>query len=338
MGKRKGTLLSFASLLFAFMLATLFFYMVYNTHFDSATDDFTGLIVHAPSYESEPFVQKKQRLDTMKEELAAWASEHDAILFYKGFSAAGIAAIDYADWFGRTWNLLFTGQEPKTAVVQNNQRILDSYVENDILFPGVYDYQVVGLIGEKRIPTFQGNAFFYFPLSDLTDMDGMLFTNISDVADLRELRQIIEKTGRTVEYQTYSDSQSSIWDVLIQMFFDDFVSRSMLFTFLGLIFCAVFSVFMMYRESNRYLVVHHLYGATYLVLFMKTLFHLVCIAILGTILGYILGKTQLNLIHREAYINIAVISGICNILFVCLVQIMCFTDWARKNRGKEGRY
>ena len=338
MGKRKGTLLSFTSLVFAFMLATLFFYMVYNTHFDSATDDFSGLVVYASSYESEPGAQKKEKFDEMKDDLAAWASNHRAVLFYKGFSAAGIAAVDYANWFESTWHVSFTGQEPKTTIVQNDTGILDSYAENNVLFPGIYNYQIVGVIGEKKTPTFQGNAFFYYPLSDMTDMDGMLYTNISDDAVIRELKQIIEKTGRTTEYQTYGDSQSSIWGVLVQMFFDDFVSRSMLFTFLGLIFCAVFSVFMMYRESNRYLTVHHLYGASYLMLFTKMLLHLVCTSILGTLLGFILGKTQLNLIHQGAYLSIAGISGICNILFACLLQILSFADWVRKNRGKEGRY
>jgi len=95
---------------------------------------------------------------------------------------------------------------------------------------------------------------------------------------------------------------------------------------------------MMYRESNRYLTVHHLYGASYLMLFTKMLLHLVCTSILGTLLGFILGKTQLNLIHQGAYLSIAGISGICNILFACLLQILCFADWVRKNRGKEGRY
>ena len=117
MGKRKGTLLSFTSLVFAFMLATLFFYMVYNTHFDSATDDFSGLVVYASSYESEPGAQKKEKFDAMKDDLVAWASNHRAVLFYKGFSAAGIAAVDYANWFESTWNVSFTGQEPKTTIV-----------------------------------------------------------------------------------------------------------------------------------------------------------------------------------------------------------------------------
>ena len=42
MGKRKGEWLSFMALLLVFMLTTLFFYMVYNMHYDSASDDFTG--------------------------------------------------------------------------------------------------------------------------------------------------------------------------------------------------------------------------------------------------------------------------------------------------------
>ena len=168
MGRRKGTLLSFTSLLITFMLTTLFFYMVYNTHFDSATDGFSGLIVYASSYESESNLQKNQKLDSMKEALSAWASKHHAVLFYKGFSAAGIAAIDYAGWFETTYHVSFTGQDPKTAIIQNTSKNLDSYVEDDVLFPGVYDYQILGTIDREYAPAFQGNSFFYFPLLNLS--------------------------------------------------------------------------------------------------------------------------------------------------------------------------
>lgn len=118
------------------------------------------------------------------------------------------------------------------------------------------------LTAAKR-PTFQGDAFFYFPLSDITDMQGMLFTNITDEEMLADLTDIIEKSGRSMEAQTYGDSGSNIFEVVKKMFVEDFVSRSMLFAFLGLVFCAVFAVSMLYRESNRYMMIHHLYGATY---------------------------------------------------------------------------
>ncbi len=52
----------------------------------------------------------------------------------KAFSAAGIAAVDYANWFESTWHVSFTGQEPKTTIVQNDTGILDSYAENNVLF------------------------------------------------------------------------------------------------------------------------------------------------------------------------------------------------------------
>lgn len=33
-----------------------------------------------------------------------------------------------------------------------------------------------------------------------------------------------------------------------------------------------------------------------------------------------------------------ILSGICNILFICAVQTICFLSWQRKHRGMEGRY
>jgi hypothetical protein len=336
MGKRKGELLSFAALVFVFMLTTLFFFMVYNLHYDSASDDFTGFTIF--DYQSEPGMQAISGLGTLREDLVNWAEENNAIIFYKGFSAAGIAAVDYSDWFEKTLHVPFDGTEAKTAIVTKNNGNLSPYIEGDVLFPRAYNYQIVGEFESNNVPTFQGDAFFYFPLSDITDMQGMLFTDVTNENALGKLTDIVEKTGRSVQFQTYSDSGSNIFDVTKKMFLDDFVSRSMLFAFLGLVFCAVFAVSMMYRESNRHMTVHHLYGATYLSMFVKLLLRLVGIAILGTIFGYFLGRTQLYLIHRAAYLNVAVFAGIFNAIFVCVIQTISFFSWKQKYSGKEGRY
>ena len=336
MGKRKGEWLSFIALLLVFMLTTLFFYMVYNMHYDSASDDFTGFTVF--DYQSEPGAQVRTKLGTLREDLDDWARRNQAVVFYKGFSSAGIAALDYAGWFQRTWHTPFDGREAKTALIQKENANLYTYTEGDTLFPGTYNYHILGEFDGNRSPTFQGDAFFYYPLADISDLQGLLFTNVDSGESLSELTSIVEKTGRSIEYQTYTDSNLNILEVLKKMFMDDFVSRSLLFAFLGLVFCAVFAMSMMYRESNRFMVIHHLYGAAYAYLFVRLLLRLMCIAVLGTGLGYILGRTQLYLIHRAAYLNVAVLSGVCNILFICAVQTICFLSWQRKHRGMEGRY
>ena len=64
MGKRKGEWLSFMALLLMFMLTTLFFYMVYTMHYDSAADDFTGFTVF--DYQSEPGAQVRTKLGTLR--------------------------------------------------------------------------------------------------------------------------------------------------------------------------------------------------------------------------------------------------------------------------------
>lgn len=336
MGKRKGEILSLTALLFVFMLTTLFFYMVYNMHYDSASDDFTGFTVF--DYQSEPGMPTSSSLGSLPDELDEWANANRAVIFYKGFSSAGIAAVDYAGWFDKTWRIPFDGQESKTAVIQKGNDNLNSYVEGDLLFPRAYNYRILGEFDGGKAPTFQGDAFFYFPLSDITDMQGMLFTNITDEEMPADLTDIIEKSGRSMEAQTYGDSGSNIFEVVKKMFVEDFVSRSMLFAFLGLVFCAVFAVSMLYRESNRYMMIHHLYGATYFSLFIRLLARLICAAVLGTALGYYFARTQLSLIHRAAYLNVAALGGICNIVFAILIQIICFFGWKRKARGKEARY
>lgn len=338
MSRQKGMLISFAALLFAFLLTTTFFYMLYNMHFDSASDDFSGMIVLGSSYDSEPDKQTKLALGTMREELEEWASEHQAVLFYKGFSAAGIAAIDYAGWFEEKLNVSFTGGSPKTVIIQKSKNNLQSFVKEDILFPGVYNYHIVGEFDDENLPTFQGSAFFYYPLTDITDMEGLLYTSATDDMALTRLKEIVERTGRSVEPQTYRDESINLFQVIVKMLLGDFVSRSMLFTFLGLIFCSSFSIYMMSRESQRYMLIHHLYGATYLSLFLKRLLFLLGIAILGTLLAYILAKTQLHLIHQNAYIKVAVLGGIGNVLFASVIHTFCFISWKRRRMLETGGY
>ena len=240
MGKRKGEWLSFMALLLMFMLTTLFFYMVYTMHYDSAADDFTGFTVF--DYQSEPGAQVRTKLGTLREDLDDWARRNQAVVFYKGFSSAGIAALDYAGWFQRTWHTPFDGREAKTALIQKENGNLYTYTEGDTLFPGTYNYHILGEFDGNRSPTFQGDAFFYYPLADITDLQGLLFTNVDSGESLSELTSIVEKTGRSIEYQTYTDSNLNILEVLKKMFMDDFVSRSLLFAFLGLVFCAVFAM------------------------------------------------------------------------------------------------
>ena len=70
MGKRMGEMVSFAALLFVFMLTTLFFYMVYNLHYDSASDDFTGFVIF--DYQSEPGMPSDSNLGSLRDDLANW--------------------------------------------------------------------------------------------------------------------------------------------------------------------------------------------------------------------------------------------------------------------------
>ena len=105
--------------------------------------------------------------------------------------------------------------------------------------------RILGELDGNRSPTFQGDAFFYYPLADITDLQGLLFTNVDSGESLSELTSIVEKTGRSIEYQTYTDSNLNIFEVLKKMLMDDFVSRSLLCAFLGLVFCAVFAMSMM---------------------------------------------------------------------------------------------
>lgn len=87
------------------------------------------------------------------------------------------------------------------------------YTEGEFLFPRKYNCRILGAFDKDKAPAFQGDAFFYYPLSDISEMQGLLFTNIDNGETLSELTDIIEKSGRSIEYQTYNDSGSQLYAV-----------------------------------------------------------------------------------------------------------------------------
>lgn len=331
MGRKKSMVLSCTALFLIFMLTTVFFYLVYNRFYDSISDDFTGFFLYQAPNETD--TTGDERFASFTKDLIAWAKEHHAILFFRGGSAAGIATVDYAGWFRENWDVSFDGTIPKTAIVTEEDESIRSYVHGDVLFPGTYDYKIIGKIGTRNIPTFQRNAFFYYPLCDSADSGGVLFTDQKDRDALRSLEDVLYEHRGRVDYQTYMDRQLSIIEAFYQMLFEDFLSRSFIFAFLGLFFCAVFAILMMYRESNRYLEIHHLFGATYQLLYFKFLIPLIAVAVLGTFVGYLLACTQLHLFHASAYRRIAAISLFCHIIFLLCVQMIVF--FHRKREAKR---
>ena len=120
MGKRKGEILSLTALLFVFMLTTLFFYMVYNMHYDSASDDFTGFTVF--DYQSEPGMPTSSSLGSLPEEVEESAKVDGATewqlfcrivlpLVAPGIAAVAMLSFMYA-WNEYTYTVIFT----RTAV------------------------------------------------------------------------------------------------------------------------------------------------------------------------------------------------------------------------------
>ena len=335
MGRKRSMLLSCTSLLFIFMLTTVFFYLVYNRFYDSVSDDFIGFFLFPNPNQSD--TSDDMTFESLKKDLDQWAKEHHAILFFRGASAAGIATVDYAGWIQENWHIPFDGTGSKTVIVSRENEHINSYIDGDILFPDSFHYRIVGEFERSKAPIFQQEAFFYYPLAESTNVSGVLFTNQTDKAALRSLTDVIAKSGREADYQTFTDQRVGIFEAIFQMLHENFISRSLIFAFLGLIFCAVFAISMMYRESNRYLKIHHLFGARYWLLYVQSLIPMALVAFLGTFVGYLLASTQLHLLHQSAYLRIALLAGMCHMIFLIPVQTFYFLNWKRNDIEKVGR-
>ena len=59
---------------------------------------------------------------------------------------------------------------------------------------------------------------------------------------------------------TYSVTATSVLELAKRLVTDSFLSRAVTFAMIGLVFCFIYNVLVLYRDNKRQLRIHHLFG------------------------------------------------------------------------------
>jgi hypothetical protein len=335
MNGKKGIVSSIVIMTMVMFLLSSFFYLASSTYLNSQEDGYVGFILSTSGYIG-PQKERDETMSKLKRDITGWVNKYDAVFFYKGNMTSGIAVLDSCGWFKTNLNIDYTGTETKNVIIINNDFLSDIYVKDDILFPGQYDYHIQGYVDPEELPAFCGSSLYFFSFTDLTEMSGPLYTNIDNANALSELQKIFENYEMDLVYQTYKNEKFSLQTVIYRMLIEGFLSRSMVFAFAGLVFCAIFSMFMTYRESSKYLHVHHIYGASYMRLFLIMSLIFLSGTAIGTFLGSMVSADNVQLLDESAAVKTASVIAAFNFIFVMLIQIFCFLHWMKSYKGRKG--
>lgn len=337
-------MVSILSLILCFLLITTAIFIVYQFFFRSSSGNLTGYMCYgyAGPVQLGEEGERRQEIDTLLCDLEAWCKKNRALLLNRN-NNSHIGVFDSAGWFRDSWGVDFDGFTRKQAIVKDDPGILSVFMEDGVLFPRQFRYQVVGRYSDEAITPVQGDAFYYISLRDYVinkgEIFGELYTDVTDEAALTELKEILHRGGCSGLQQIgFATESLSVPKLVRHMLRSDPVSRSLLLAVLGLLFCGAFSVSMLYRESNRSLRIHHLYGATYRRLYLRLLLELVGTAVVGTGLAYLVAWTQLSMLSARERLELTLLGGGFSLVFILITDTVCCLDWVTSNRGKERRF
>lgn len=335
MKKGLSQVITLVGLLCTSFLTSIFYFAIYNLYFDSIDADLTVIVVHSHMDEADLSPKGQRRVRDVLARIDSWAKENQASVFYLGHDPAGVGVMDYAKFLQNTLQVDFDGKKDKTVIIRKPVASWGTLVQDGILFPGVYDYKVQGEYDPSG--TFFETSFFY-PLQNAADLTGNFFVSQLDPTAISEFLRLFEPGPWKAEYYNYKDQHMSLGQILLGMLQESTSIRTLLVTFIGNLFCTAFALSMFYREIHRYLVVHHLYGATYPSLFGKVLLTTYLVASLGTFLAYLLAKAQLTFYNPSSFAQLAWIGAALNLAFLTLLQICIFWRWRQKRKALTGGY
>lgn len=205
-----------------------------------------------PGYDSPTTSTKDAQLFSAIEK---WAEENNTTILFKNGLSAGCGFCGYSEWAKS--ELGITNYQSTTGVyVSDDPAIQTAYVSGDVFLPGSAGLEICGSYRSTILPPLLANVDFLYPLSISTTAAGMYFT---DAQNIEELTAIFEANGYSIATVRQANTLT-LGELIQRLISDSFLSRAVLFAMVGLAFCFIYTVLMLYRDNTRRLWIHHLYG------------------------------------------------------------------------------
>lgn len=250
-----------------------------------------------------------------------WAKTNRATILLINPVSAGCGYAAYSDWIKDVLKIESVQTMGTGIYIEDNAAIRDAYVSGDIFMPGAAGLKITGVYSAQDVPSVIKSAGFLYPLSIGAAAFGTYFT---DAANIDELIQFFNDNGYSAMVSG-GDKSLSAGGLIRKLITDGFMSRAVLFAMLGLIFCFIYDVLLLYRDNTRLVFVHHIFGLSRRRIFLRTVILMTgSVAVAALLFGTVLasGLTYLGP-EDQRHIFKAVIS-IYAVLAACVYGIGYF--------------
>lgn len=233
--------------------------------------------------------------ETMSDYIQDWAKANKAAVFRKDSFATGCAYADFSGWLKGALGIADIPGD-HDIFVSDETSFLDVYTKGDVLFPDKADLKIKEIYEDDSVPELLNGVGFLYPLPLSTTAEGMYFTDATQVNDLVSL---FESNG--YEVMSLRDPQGTTLVGLVQTLLNDsFLSRAVTLTLCGLLFCFVYMLLMLYREIEREIWIHHIFGLSYQRILLGTICMSVGVALTAGLLYGTVLSTGLTYIGKAA--------------------------------------
>lgn len=304
---------------------TTFVFLFYNAHFEDYSDYSQIVVNQLIGSLSDTEESQSNDLSHSIEEIIRIAKENNGTIFVKNYTASGIAIIDYGNFMKDYYGSNYNGDTSRIAIVDDNDKF-NFYLSENVLFPETYKLEVIDRYNNSSNPSFVSNCFYYFSIKDLSTFEGGVYTTIQDENVLNELESIITSAG----FNASRLKKPTVFEAIKANFVGNIFLQATMFTFVSVVCCLGFLTLNYFKNNAKSLRIHHLFGGTYLNLFIKETFPTMLVALLGSILGYFVCKNNLYLSKQNIYEFLAMISVFINGILALLLSIFGFVSYKKE--------
>ena len=303
--------------------------IIYSDYIYNPAKGLISINVASQSYNDpnwEPGMENptsSQNAANLMQEIDDWANSAKATVIHKNAFSAGCGYSDYSGWL--ISSLGIPAAENKTACgkevyTTEGNSFNAAYVNDGILFPGKANLRISGTFNDESLPPVLAGCDYLYPLTMASTTDGVYLTDASEIDSLLKL---FDDKGYEI---LHVQRPLSIFALAKRMLSDGHVTRAVACAMVGLFFCFIYSIVMLYRENLKSLRIRHIFGLsmkqiTLGSLGIATLIAAVAVGVFSIILfrglSY-MSKHDLN--HLFCYITVGIAALSAGTSLVCAIS------------------
>lgn len=191
------------------------------------------------------------------QEIDAWANSAKATIIHKNAFSSGCGYSDYSGWLLSALDIPKAENETaggKGVYTTEGNSFNAAYVNDGILFPGKANLRISGTFSDESLPPVLAGCDYLYPLTMSAVTDGVYLT---DAPEIDSLLKLFDDQGYEI---LHVQRPLSFFALVKRMLSDGFVTRAVACAMVGLFFCFIYSIVLLYRENLKSLRIRHIFG------------------------------------------------------------------------------